>query len=190
MTTVQPGWYPDPANPAAVRWYDGAGWTESTSPATPAWQQPAVTTVAAPAAWPPAPIHSRSNTAVIIVAAVGGLFALGIMSAIAIPVFLNQRAKAETAALSTVTCESVGAEAVATSQAGVTGDQIPLTSVSGLTLTEDARASVRRPDPGAQAFVLSCSGTALWQDGVSTPVVVELGIDSAMEHVVTFTWDE
>jgi hypothetical protein len=195
MTTVQPGWYPDPENPTArVRWYDGAGWTETTSPApaaeTPAWQQPAVTAAAAPAAWPPAPIHTRSNTAVIIVAAVGGVFALGITSAIAIPVFLNQRAKAETAALSTVTCESLGAEAVATSQSGVVGDEIPLTSVSGLMVERDDRATLRRPQPGGQAFVLSCAGTALWQDGVTTPVVVRLDVDATLEHVVSFTWTE
>lgn len=187
MTTAQPGWYPDPENPAGVRWYDGTTWTEHRGPAVaaaaPAWSPQQ-------AAWPPAPARSGSRGAIVAVCIVGGFFALMILAAIAIPVFLNQRAKAEVSSLSTVTCESLGAEAVATSQANVTGGQIPLASVSGLTIAQDNRATVRRPSPGAQSFVLSCSGTALWQDGVSTPLLVELDIDSAVQHVVTFTWDE
>jgi len=187
MTTVQPGWYPDPASPGTVRWYDGTVWTEhrtpAVAPAAPVWS-------AQPAGWPPAPAGRGSRGAIIAVCVVGGFFALSILTAIAIPVFLNQRAKAELSSLSAVTCESVGAEAVATSQAGVTGDQIPLTSVRGLVVEQDGRATMRRPDPGGQAFVLSCAGTALWQDGVTTPVVVQLDIDSTLEHVVTFTWDE
>ncbi|MFG1792374.1 DUF2510 domain-containing protein [Nocardia sp. NPDC049149] len=27
-----PGWYPDPANPAIVRWFDGRQWTHQTQP--------------------------------------------------------------------------------------------------------------------------------------------------------------
>jgi Protein of unknown function (DUF2510)/Domain of unknown function (DUF4190) len=32
-----PGWYPDPEQPANVRWWDGAAWTEHRAPG---WQPP------------------------------------------------------------------------------------------------------------------------------------------------------
>jgi hypothetical protein len=35
--TPPPGWYPDPGQPASVRWWDGATWTAYSSPA---WQPP------------------------------------------------------------------------------------------------------------------------------------------------------
>ncbi|MEV6429475.1 DUF2510 domain-containing protein [Nocardia sp. NPDC051463] len=31
-TTIAPGWYPDHANPAVVRWFDGYQWTNHTQP--------------------------------------------------------------------------------------------------------------------------------------------------------------
>ena len=31
--TTPPGWYPDPGNPTALRWFDGAQWTENIQPA-------------------------------------------------------------------------------------------------------------------------------------------------------------
>lgn len=34
-----PGWYPDPADPAAVRYWDGATWTEQTAGAAPGHQE-------------------------------------------------------------------------------------------------------------------------------------------------------
>lgn len=33
MPATPPGWYPDPAQPAQQRWWDGARWTEHTAPA-------------------------------------------------------------------------------------------------------------------------------------------------------------
>ena len=47
-TPVPAGWYPDPANPAAVRWWDGGRWTEHVHPVQPwpaaAWQPAKATT--------------------------------------------------------------------------------------------------------------------------------------------------
>jgi hypothetical protein len=42
------GWYPDPAQSGAVRWWDGAAWTASTAPSAPAAYAPT---------YPPAPVH-------------------------------------------------------------------------------------------------------------------------------------
>lgn len=35
MSGPAPGWYPDPAQPGAVRWWDGNGWSEHSAPAGP-----------------------------------------------------------------------------------------------------------------------------------------------------------
>ena len=52
------GWYPDPADPRAMRWWSGEGWTEHVAAAgvapaatTPVVTTPAVTTLAAQSAW-------------------------------------------------------------------------------------------------------------------------------------------
>lgn len=31
-TNAAPGWYPDPSNPAGLRWFDGMAWTEHARP--------------------------------------------------------------------------------------------------------------------------------------------------------------
>ncbi len=35
MTSPQPGWYPDPQNPAQLRWWDGTQWAQQWAPAAP-----------------------------------------------------------------------------------------------------------------------------------------------------------
>ena len=41
-STPGPGWYPDPADPAGHRYWDGTSWTDTVSPtAVPSWGQPA-----------------------------------------------------------------------------------------------------------------------------------------------------
>ncbi|MFB2556166.1 DUF2510 domain-containing protein [Herbiconiux liangxiaofengii] len=55
MTTTPPGWYADPKNPAAQRWWDGARWTGFTS----AWG----TSTGPTAPGPTEPVSSGSPTA-------------------------------------------------------------------------------------------------------------------------------
>ncbi len=113
MTTPPPGWYPEGSGLA--RWFDGHVWTAHRQ-AAPGWQPSVV------------PARRRSaGTIVMIVAAsvVGGIVILGILAAIAVPVFLNQRAKATVAELSTLTCKTVARQAVALSMQEATGEQIP-----------------------------------------------------------------
>jgi type IV pilus assembly protein PilA len=75
------GWYADPQNPAAQRYWDGGQWTEH---------------VAAGAAVPaPSPRKTGSGLIIGIIAGVGVLVVIGILAAIAIPVFLAQREKAQ-----------------------------------------------------------------------------------------------
>lgn len=65
-----PGWYPDPANPAATRYWDGTAWTAQTQPppyphpygapagfAAPAAAQPTPPPPAAPGGYPAAPTY-------------------------------------------------------------------------------------------------------------------------------------
>jgi hypothetical protein len=52
--TAVPGWYPDPQNPATLRYFDGSGWTEHVTP---------VPGPAVPAAWAPAPFGGAAPSA-------------------------------------------------------------------------------------------------------------------------------
>lgn len=49
MTDPAPNWYPDPADPDQLRWWDGQAWTQHTQPATPQTPQQAPTTDPTPA---------------------------------------------------------------------------------------------------------------------------------------------
>lgn len=103
---VQPGWYPDPAQPGLQRYWDGAQWTAHTAPQAGA-VAPAPYAGAASAPQPGGftnPAHAVGtkkkglSTGAIIGIVVGGLvlvlIVVGILAAIAIPIFLSQREKA------------------------------------------------------------------------------------------------
>ena len=93
---------------------------------------------------------------------------LGILAAIAIPVFLNQRAKAQAAdlGLDAVTCEQVADDAVRISAAGQPQDADPLVAMTDATVIQDNRGSVRVPSANADpAFVMSCAGVGTRPDG-------------------------
>lgn len=79
------GWYPDPRDPRSLRYWTGTQWADPTAP-TVAGSAPSVrydTT------------RKSSTTAWVVVAAVlGGLVLIGILAAVAIPIFLDQREEA------------------------------------------------------------------------------------------------
>jgi type IV pilus assembly protein PilA len=81
-----PSWYTDPGDARYLRYWDGLQWTEHTSPATP------------PASAPGQPSRGGSNKGIWAIAIVAGILVLivviGILAAIAIPVYLSQRQKA------------------------------------------------------------------------------------------------
>ncbi|HEY5518375.1 MAG TPA: DUF2510 domain-containing protein [Cellulomonas sp.] len=204
MNPTPPGWYPDPQDPGALRWFDGQAWTDSRAAASadpptgmagppgqqwqggPAWQsgQP----------WQggqaPARRMSSGTRALIIVASVVGAFILvGILSAIAIPVFLNQREKASLAEFSSLTCQQVATNAVALSMREATADQVPLVGMTDAVVVEDGRKALKVPEPGSTAFVMSCRGTGQWQDGQSSVVTVEVQLNSDRQQVLSLSWE-
>lgn len=86
-SSAAPNWYPDPGDARFLRYWDGAQWTEHTSPATPEG--------VGPAAAPPQGGGSRKTMWIVLGSVVGGLILIGgILAAIAMPVFLSQREKA------------------------------------------------------------------------------------------------
>lgn len=82
---VAPSWYPDPSDPRLLRYWDGLQWTAHTSPAS------------APLPAPAGPDGGGSKKAMWAIGIVVGVLVLlvviGILAAIAIPVFLSQREK-------------------------------------------------------------------------------------------------
>lgn len=93
-SVAPPNWYQDPGNPQFLRYWDGLQWTQHTAPAP---------LPGAAGGYPAqqAPRTGGSNKAmwalVIVVGIPALLVVIGILAAIAIPVFLNQREKAEDA---------------------------------------------------------------------------------------------
>lgn len=177
MSTPPAGWYPDPADPRAVRWFDGQQWQGAQQ-----WQ-----------GGPPPKKRMGSGKLALIIAGsiVGTLVIVGILAAIAIPVFLNQRAKADVTALKSLTCAEVASQTVAKSKLESSADEIPLVAVSDVSLTEDHRAGLKAPAVGkAKALVMVCSGTGTWQDKVTTPVTMSVYLTSDHKKVLTFDWTE
>ena len=189
MNPTPPGWYPDPQFAGTLRWFDGQQWTDRRTAASAPdmaagqpWQsgQP----------WQPgqAPAGGRgsgSRVAVILASVVGGLILLGILTAIALPVFRAQRQKASGADVTSLTCQQVVDDAVAMTKRQATGGQIPLTAVTEPILVDDQRASLQVPAPGDKAFVMACRGSGQWEDDVVTTVTVRLFLTSDGKHWIS-----
>ena len=134
------GWHPQAAPTGYPQNPSGPGWQGN----GPQWEAPS------------APRKSTTKVVLIVLAAVvAGTGLVGILAAIALPVFLDQRAKAAAAdlGLDAVTCEQVATYAVQASASGKAQDAGPLAAMTDVSLAQDNRASVRLPSAGRRAVV-------------------------------------
>lgn len=141
---------------------------------------------------PPAPPARKgwSTTTKVLVALASLLVAivlLGVVAAIAIPVFLAQQQRA---ALAEIDCTQVAADAVALSQQDAGADLIALVSLDDMTLAEDHRPDVRTPPAGQESLVLTCAGTGVWADGFESPTSVDVYLDHQRQTVLSVRWEE
>ena len=111
MSTPPPNWYTDPGQPAQLRYWDGARWTEHVAPGHPA--QPTQPT--------PAPkLSGGAITAIVIGTVAVIVIVIGILAAIAIPVFLDQKKKeADADARQSLTDLSIQISSMADDNAGL-----------------------------------------------------------------------
>jgi type II secretory pathway pseudopilin PulG len=173
MNPSPPGWYPDPQYAGTLRWFDGQQWTDHRANAS-------------------APAGGRSSgTRVVVIAlsVIGGFVVLGILAAVAIPLFLNQRGNAGVADVAATSCQQVAADAVALSQKQATGNQIPLVGLTDAVVVDDHRATVRLPPGGTTAFVMSCRGNGMWKDGQSSVVTVKVYVTSTGKQQLSVSWE-
>jgi len=143
-----------------------------------------------PAGGPP-PRRGLSAWAIVAIV-LGSFFAVSILAAIAIPVFLHQReAAAGQPDAAPVNFDRFGCADLATGAVRFSRDvEYPgdplLTSVEDLVLLEDERADLQVPVMGEYEFVMSCTGTGTWEDDYVAPVVLELLMDVDGMGVVTY----
>lgn len=93
-TTTPAGWYRDTQTPGQLRYWDGGAWTAHVAPIP-----PTVGHSTPPGAAAPAARRSPAIVALIVVGIVlGVLMIVGLLAAVAIPIFLSQQSKAQVAA--------------------------------------------------------------------------------------------
>lgn len=133
-------------------------------------------------------MSTGAKVLIVLASIVVGLVLLGIIAAVAIPVFLSQRSASQAAGLSAVTCEALAGQVATDSAASPTDDGHWVVEVTAVRLIEDARTGVTKPAAGAEEFVMSCLGTAVWDDDLEEPVQIDLFVDSEMERVYYLSW--
>ncbi|WP_029289295.1 DUF2510 domain-containing protein [Cellulomonas sp. HZM] len=161
-----PGWYHDPQDPRLVRWYDGTQWTANV--------QVLGSVPGAPGAPGRKKLSGGAIAAIVIGCVVGGIVLLGIVAAVAIPVFLNQQEKSSLADVADYTCHDV--ERFAIEQYG-SGGRVNLVSLES-DLVDDARPVTKLPDGDDMTYVMSCGGVASWDGGDTSKVYADLYVDS------------
>ena len=62
MNSATPGWYPDPAQASALRWWDGRQWADPAGSAWVQYGQPASAVGGYPSSYPPAPGYAPGAT--------------------------------------------------------------------------------------------------------------------------------
>ncbi|WP_426593396.1 DUF2510 domain-containing protein [Cellulomonas sp. McL0617] len=168
MNDAAPGWYPDPKDASQLRWFDGRFWTDQQGE-TP----------------PPAPPTRR--TGLLVSAGIAaGVVVLGVLVAAAVPVYKQEHERARLESVTSMSCDDVADEAV---ELGRTEKELaPLESVASTAVARDDRDVVRIPAPGAEAFVMSCSGMGTRPDGSVAPLTIDLYIDHERTHLLWYTW--
>jgi hypothetical protein len=143
--------------------------------------------------WQPVPPRRRSTgatVAIVLGSIVGGIVILGILAAIAIPVFLEHNKSLGLLAYADLTCEDVAVDAVAMSKEDAGAKGIPLVTITDTTMTADLRDGLTVPEGTDETLMLTCAGTGTWQDGVQTPVTVDVYIDRKLTELLDVRWDE
>lgn len=135
-------------------------------------------------------MSTGAKVAIALGSVVGAFVLLGIIAAVAIPVFLNQRDKAAVGDLAALTCQDLAGQVALDSVDQPTDDGHWIVEVADVWLVEDARDQVVPPTGADEAFVLTCAGTAVWDDQLEEPVQIDLYVDSRMDRVYYLFWGE
>ena len=176
MSALPPGWYPDPIERAGLRYFDGTAWTVHRQPGP-------------PQAYPygPAVVVPRPgmSAGAIVGIVLGAVLLVGMLAAIAIPVFLNQRG-AEAGDLSWISCADLAADAVRFSADIEAPGAALLTDVTDLAILRDSRPGLRLPADGREVPMMACTGTGIWEDGATAPISMEFTIDSGGDIYIRY----
>ena len=173
MQDAAPGWYPDPKDPALRRWFDGRFWTDRSGESPEA---------------PPSDPHQRRPSGLVVAgASAASAVILGLLVTAAVPVYHHQQQRAALAPLVALTCDDVAGETI--QLARTEKDLDPLEAITNARLVRDGRGVLQVPEPGVEAFVMSCSGMGTRPDGSAAPLTIDLYIDHERTHLLWYTWD-
>jgi type II secretory pathway pseudopilin PulG len=151
------GWYPDPRDPRLLRYWDGMQWTAHTSPAS--------APLRAPAGSHGGGSKKAISAIVIVVGVLALLVVIGILVAIAIPVFLSQREKAADASAK-ADVATLGKE-VATWYVDHAGGPPSVTTSGGEYLVD--HVVVGEISPNVQFGGITATGSTDWCVWVTNP---------------------